>query len=121
VGVDNLVALKQLGVRIAIDDFGTGYSSLNHLRHFPFDVLKIDKSFVAGVLDNQEDAAIVRLVMALAEATGAKVTAEGVETPDQAAFISSVGCALSQGYLFARPMPREEMRGMLLARVRFAA
>jgi diguanylate cyclase (GGDEF)-like protein/PAS domain S-box-containing protein len=108
-----LRALKDLGVRVGMDDFGTGYSSLAYLRQFPFDLLKIDRAFVAGVTCGEEDRAIVRTIVELARALGLTVVAEGVETPEQLAVLRELGCELAQGYLFARPMPADALTAML--------
>jgi EAL domain-containing protein (putative c-di-GMP-specific phosphodiesterase class I) len=96
-----LGALKALGVRVAVDDFGTGYSSLSYLQQFPVDVLKIDKSFVAGVATDGGDRAIARTVIALGRTLGLHTVAEGVETEAQRAALAALGCELGQGYLFA--------------------
>ena len=100
-----LQQLKTLGVGIAMDDFGTGYSSLANLRAFPFDRIKIDQSFVRNVDTNAQTAAIVRAVLGLGSGLGLPVVAEGVETPEELAFLKAAGCAEVQGYLFGRPAP----------------
>lgn len=100
-----LCALKDIGVRLAIDDFGTGYSSLEQLRRFPFDILKIDRSFIMPLPHSQQDAAIVSAVTALGRAFGLSVTAEGVETAEQLASVRAHDCDTAQGYLFSRPLP----------------
>ena len=100
-----LQSLHDAGVRIAVDDFGTGYSSLAYLRRFPVDVVKLDRLFVAGVVDDESDAAIVRGVIALAESLGLATVAEGIERPDQAAELSHLQCTYGQGFLYCRPQP----------------
>jgi EAL domain-containing protein (putative c-di-GMP-specific phosphodiesterase class I) len=99
-----VAALRDIGVRLAIDDFGTGHSSLSYARRFPVDELKIDRSFIDGLGRSREDAAIVTAAIAFARALHLDVTAEGVETPDQAIRLRALGCDRAQGYLFARPM-----------------
>lgn len=98
-----------LGVRFALDDFGTGYSSLTYLRHLPADLLKIDRSFVAGMLDDTDDRAIVESVIGLARAFQREVIAEGVETAAHGALLLEMGCEMAQGYTIARPMPGTDM------------
>jgi EAL domain-containing protein (putative c-di-GMP-specific phosphodiesterase class I) len=100
-----LKALKEVGVRIAIDDFGTGYSSLVHLRRFPIDILKIDKSFIDGITRGSEDAAIGKAVIKLARALNIQTVAEGVERADQQVELRRIGCDFAQGFLFGRPSP----------------
>lgn len=102
--VSMLRAFKHMGVRISVDDFGTGYSSLSYLKRFPIDVLKIDKSFVKDVPGNEEDAAIVRAIIALARALRLITVAEGVETVEQAAFLREERCDRFQGFHFAVPL-----------------
>jgi diguanylate cyclase (GGDEF)-like protein/PAS domain S-box-containing protein len=106
--------LHALGVRIAIDDFGTGFSSLGHLRRFPIDVIKVDRSFVHGVEHDAKDAAITANLASLAHALGLVAIAEGIESAGQLATVRELGCDHAQGYLFARPMPGVEL-GRLLA------
>lgn len=113
--VKTLQHLKSLGVRLAIDDFGTGYSSLGYLKRFPIDVLKVDRSFVAGLPGNAGDAAIVRAVVGLTRALGLKAVAEGVETAAQLDELRALGCDQGQGYLFGRPMPAAAVEGVLRA------
>jgi EAL domain-containing protein (putative c-di-GMP-specific phosphodiesterase class I) len=107
--LEALRRLKALGVRLAIDDFGTGYSSLSHLKHFPVDVLKIDRSFVGGLDSDRQDQAIVRSVVALARSLRLSVTAEGIETAAQHAFLRRLGCDQGQGYLLGRPAAPAEL------------
>jgi diguanylate cyclase (GGDEF)-like protein len=102
-----LQCLRDLGVRISIDDFGTGYSSLAQIKRLPVDELKIDRSFVMGLPDSAQDAAIVRLAVDLAHSLGLEVVAEGVETRPALDWLSAHGCERAQGYLIARPMPAE--------------
>jgi len=105
--IHTLAELKRLGVTIAIDDFGTGYSSLEYLRRLPVDCVKVDRSFVRGLPDNEEDVAIVSAVIELGHALKLKVTAEGVETTDQLDNLQLAGCDTAQGFLFFRPEPPE--------------
>ena len=112
-----LRALGQAGVRIAIDDFGTGYCSLSYLTRFPLASLKIDRSFVADVLDDEADATIVRTIVDMAHTLGFTVIAEGVERDSQAAFLRALGCEQAQGFLFAHPMSAEEFSSLLAARL----
>jgi len=112
--LERLSALRRTGVHLALDDFGTGYSPLTHLRrHFPADSLKIDQSFVRGIGDRSEDAAIVQAVIAVAKSRDLSVVAEGIETEAQAKQLRAMGCDLGQGFLFARPLPPEEVPALL--------
>ena len=97
--------LHELGVRIALDDFGTGYSSLSYRRSFPFDRIKIDRLFVADLLDGNEAVAIVHAILSLASSLKMQTTAEGVETAVQQRLLQAAGCDEMQGYLFSRPLP----------------
>ena len=110
-----LQQLGDLGVRLAIDDFGTGYSSLSRLKHLPVDVLKIDRSFVAGIGDDAEDEVLISGVTNVAAGLGLSAVAEGVETPAQAARLRALGCTLAQGYYFSGPLPSEEVPALLAA------
>ena len=100
---------RERGFRVAIDDFGTGYSSLSRLRHLPVDILKIDRSFVREVPGDLPSSSMVAGIIRLAEGVGMTPFAEGVETQEQRAFLLDAGCGLAQGYLFARPMPPEDI------------
>lgn len=105
--------LHEYGINIALDDFGTGFASLSHLRQFPVDTLKIDRSFVSDVAYLSGDAAIVSAIVNLGRNLGMKVVAEGVETPAQAAVLHAQGCEYGQGYLFCKPLPPEEVPDVL--------
>lgn len=107
-GVESLKQMKSLGVRIAIDDFGTGFSSLGYLKRLPVDKLKIDRCFVTDIVHDREDAAIVSAVTRLSHDLGLTVVAEGVETLDQLATLTLVGCDEVQGYLVSKPLDAEE-------------
>ena len=108
-----LNVLRDIGVSIALDDFGTGYSSLSYMSQFPMDVIKIDRSFVAGLASNSVNTAIVRAVVQLAHDLRMTVVAEGVETSEQHELVSALGCDLCQGYYFARPMPATKVDHLL--------
>jgi diguanylate cyclase (GGDEF)-like protein len=111
--LETLQALKALGVGLVLDDFGTGYSSLGHVKRFPIDVLKIDRSFVSGLGQDAEDDAIVSAVLSMGRALGVEVVAEGVETVGQARHLRSLGCTLAQGFLFARPLSPDAVQELL--------
>jgi diguanylate cyclase len=115
--IRTLTQLKKLGVKIAIDDFGTGYSSLEYLRRLPVDCVKVDRSFVRGVPDNEEDVAIVNAVIELGHALKLSVTAEGVETAEQLGNLQTAGCDTAQGFLFYRPEPPEVVEALFAAAV----
>jgi diguanylate cyclase (GGDEF)-like protein len=108
-----LAGLKEVGVQVAIDDFGTGYSVLSHLKSLPVDTLKIDKGFVRDLGSNPGDLAIVRAIIALAEAFGLQLVAEGVETETAALTLLRHGCHRAQGFLLSRPVPGEAMEALL--------
>jgi EAL domain-containing protein (putative c-di-GMP-specific phosphodiesterase class I) len=110
-----LQALHESGVKIAIDDFGTGFSSLGQLRHFPVDLIKVDRSFIQGLESESKDAAITANLVTLAHALGVLAIAEGIESDGQLASLKGLGCDLAQGFLFARPMPAGQVRNLLSA------
>jgi diguanylate cyclase (GGDEF)-like protein len=109
VALEQMHRLRELGIRLAIDDFGTGYSSLLRLKRLPVQKLKIDQGFVAGLPWDEDDAAIVRVIIALARSMGMQVHAEGIEQVEQAAFLLEQECDLGQGYWFGRPVPEQEI------------
>jgi EAL domain-containing protein (putative c-di-GMP-specific phosphodiesterase class I) len=115
--LDALHQFRGLGVRICMDDFGTGYSSLSYLRSFPFDKIKIDRSFVHELGRKPDCAAIIRAVMQLGSSLGMITTAEGVETEEQFDILRAEGCMQLQGFLFSKPVPRAEIP-VLLAQLR---
>ncbi|MCG8338058.1 MAG: EAL domain-containing protein [Proteobacteria bacterium] len=110
---ETISQLSDLGIAISLDDFGTGYSSLSYLKQFSLDVLKIDKSFVKGLPDDADDAAIARMVISLAKNLNLKVVAEGVETKAQLDFLNENQCDRVQGYLFSQPLPAEKLTTLL--------
>ena len=103
-----LKQLRALGVQLSMDDFGTGYSSLSYLHRFPIDTLKIDRSFVTQMAENNENAEIVRTIVGLAQNLGMDVVAEGVETLDQLEMLKSLGCECGQGYFFSKPLDKQD-------------
>ncbi|QYX47317.1 EAL domain-containing protein [Pseudomonas tussilaginis] len=105
----HLLSLRRSGALIAIDDFGTGYSSLSYLKSLPLDKIKIDKSFVQDLLDDDDDATIVRAIIQLGKSLGMQVIAEGVETAEQEAYIIAQGCHEGQGYHYSKPLPAREL------------
>ena len=116
--IEKLTRLKDFGVRIAVDDFGTGYSSLGYLKRFPIDILKIDKSFIDGVGNSSEEAAIAHAIIKLGGSLGLEVVAEGIEEPEQVDALQSLRCERGQGFFFSRPVDAETM-GEILAAGRF--
>lgn len=106
--LEMLTAIRETGVRLALDDFGTGYSSLSYLRTFPFDTLKIDRSFVTELLTRPDANAIVRMISDLAITLGKRTVCEGVETAEQLEAIRAAGCHEVQGYLISRPVALED-------------
>ena len=108
-----IISLKNQGIRLALDDFGTGYSSLHHLRVLPFDRIKIDRSFVTSILDNDESAAIVNAVLGLGESLGIDVIAEGIETRAIEARLRQLNCRNGQGYFYSRPVPADALAAVV--------
>jgi diguanylate cyclase (GGDEF)-like protein/PAS domain S-box-containing protein len=114
--VARMQALRRIGVRFSLDDFGTGYASLSYLKRFPFEQLKVDRSFIRDVAVDADDAAIVRAIIAMGNALRLNVVAEGVETNEQHAYLVGNGCACFQGYLFGYPVPINEFEDGLIGR-----
>jgi EAL domain-containing protein (putative c-di-GMP-specific phosphodiesterase class I) len=107
--------LRDLGVRLAIDDFGTGYSSLGYLRRFPFDALKVDRSFVSALDGKGEGVPLVRSIIDLGNELGRSVVAEGIERRHQLDTLRRLGCVYGQGRLLAPPLPSDRLEGVLVA------
>jgi EAL domain-containing protein (putative c-di-GMP-specific phosphodiesterase class I) len=113
VAATTLGRIRDLGVRVALDDFGSGYSSLSHLRRFPIDIVKIDKSFVDDVAHEGAESAIARGIIELGRAMRIQTVAEGIEADEQAEILRTLGCELGQGFFFARPLAAEAWDGLL--------
>ena len=111
--LETLHQLRNLGVRISMDDFGTGYSSLSYLRSFPFDKIKIDRSFVHDLASNADSKAIIRAVTGLGSSLGITTTGEGVETQEELEYLKREGCTEAQGYFFSKPKPAREVLKLL--------
>jgi EAL domain-containing protein (putative c-di-GMP-specific phosphodiesterase class I) len=111
--VNTLLGFHQAGVEVSIDDFGTGYSAMSYLKKFNIDYLKIDRSFIQGLATDNTDRAIAEAIIAMAHKLGMRVIAEGVETPAQLELLRQAGCDYVQGYLLARPLPREAFLAFL--------
>jgi diguanylate cyclase (GGDEF)-like protein/PAS domain S-box-containing protein len=107
-----LAALKRMGASIAIDDFGTGYSALSYLARFPIDTLKIDRSFVQRVTTDARHAELVKAILSISRCLGHRVVAEGVETPEQAAFLELHGCEIAQGFLYSKPLRKDDIAAL---------
>ncbi len=112
--IATLRKIRDLGISIALDDFGMGHSSLSYLKRFPFDALKIDRSFIREIPGSGPDAALVEAIVKMAASLSLRVVAEGVEREDQAAFLRDLGCPLAQGYLFHRPLPPERAEALVV-------
>jgi EAL domain-containing protein (putative c-di-GMP-specific phosphodiesterase class I) len=110
---ETLKSLNKLGVGIIMDDFGTGYSSLSYLRNYPFDSLKIDRSFIHDITTDSADRELVNAIIAMAHGLGLKVVAEGVETEEQLSYLAKQGCEMVQGNLFSSPISADEITRML--------
>jgi predicted signal transduction protein with EAL and GGDEF domain len=115
-----VTSLKNQGVRLALDDFGTGFSSLSHLRSLPFDIIKIDRSFVSNIHSKRESAAIIKAVTTLAAALSVPVCVEGIESEEAYEAVVRLGCAVGQGWYFGKPVPAEQARELLDSRSRGA-
>jgi diguanylate cyclase (GGDEF)-like protein len=113
IAIDLMLRLKALGCKLGMDDFGTGYSSLSYLRRFPIDTLKVDQSFVRAMGNSREDHEIVRTIVGLGHTLGMDLIAEGIEQPEQAAALRSLGCEFGQGYYWAKPLPVHEATELL--------
>ncbi len=109
---DALNQLSEMGVSLAMDDFGTGYSSLSYLRNYPFDVLKIDRSFINDIIEDADDRELIHAVVAMAHGLKLKVVAEGIETEEQLAYLKKLGCDYGQGYLFSKPVSADKIATM---------
>lgn len=118
--IEKMAALKDVGVGFSLDDFGTGYSSLSYMKQLPLDQLKIDQGFIRDILVDPNDAAIARMVIALARSMGLAVIAEGVELEAQRQLLSAMGCQAYQGHLFSRPLPVVEFERRIAGLVRKA-
>ena len=112
--ISKLAEIHKLGISIAIDDFGTGYSSLSYLKCLPIHTLKIDQSFIRDLPNDEDDVAIVKAIIELANSLNLKIIAEGVETEEQKKFLLENGCKKIQGYFYSHPLPDTEMETCLL-------
>jgi diguanylate cyclase (GGDEF)-like protein len=119
--IDMLKQLKALGLQLMIDDFGTGYSSLSYLHRFPTDTLKIDRSFVGKMDESNENCEIVKTILSLADTLNLSVIAEGIETAQQLGLLKDLGCEYGQGYLFSRPLPKNEAEALLVEKINWKA
>jgi EAL domain-containing protein (putative c-di-GMP-specific phosphodiesterase class I) len=113
VTIASMNALNKIGVQFSLDDFGTGYSSLQYLKLLPLDQFKIDQSFVSNIAADNNDKAIVRAIIAMAQILNIEVIAEGVETGEQRQLLLDKGCTLFQGYLFSKPIPVDQFEALI--------
>ena len=111
--IDQLNAIKALGVSLALDDFGTGYASLSYLQEFPFDFIKVDKSFVDNITTQPTQQHIVKAIKTLGNALNMQIVAEGIETTEQQNVLTTIGCEYGQGYLFGKPMTAAQATELL--------
>jgi PAS domain-containing protein len=118
---NNVLKLKAMGCRMALDDFGTGYSSLLHLQALPFDLLKVDRSFVSSMTTNRDSRKIVAAVVGLGHSLGLTTVGEGVETLEQERMLVALGCARGQGWLFGKPMPQDKVAELVASGPRMSA
>jgi EAL domain-containing protein (putative c-di-GMP-specific phosphodiesterase class I) len=109
----SLARLRALGVQLALDDFGTGYSALSYLAELPFDIVKIDRSFIAGMSDPARGGPLLEAVLVLCQALKLITVAEGIEEPAQLSRLRALGCAFGQGYLLSRPVPAADIAALL--------
>ena len=105
----SLAALADAGIHLAVDDFGTGYSSLTHLVTLPIDVIKVDRSFIAGLVHDPQRRSVIAALAGLSDSAGMTMVAEGIDQPGQIEVLRSLGCELGQGFHYARPMPFDEI------------
>ena len=113
--IETILAIKKLGIEVAIDDYGTGYSSLSHLRTFPFDILKIDRSFITDLVDSKMNQAVVKSTIAMCHDMGFSIVAEGIEDAKALNLLKQWGCDVGQGYFISRPISSEEIQVFSLA------
>ena len=114
---NQLLAFKNAGIQVALDDFGTGYSSLSYLKRFDIDYIKIDRAFVQNLNEDENDKALCEAIVVMAHKLKLKVIAEGVETESQKLILQEMGCDYAQGYLFARPLDKDNIETMIQAKV----
>ena len=111
--VKKMNLLKSLGFKIAMDDFGTGYSSLSYLKNLPFDFIKIDRSFIKDMLENEDDASLIKTILTISKQFKFAVIAEGVETKEHIKALKALGCEYYQGYVKSKPLPSDKFRELL--------